>query len=43
MKGMLKVELFKFFHSYSLWIILGVLVAVFCSLSTHLFVSLWQL
>lgn len=27
MKGMLKAELFKFFHSYSLWIIIGVLVA----------------
>lgn len=27
MKGMLKVEWFKFVHSYSLWIIIGVLVA----------------
>lgn len=27
MKGMLKAELFKFTHSYSLWIIIGVLVA----------------
>lgn len=27
MKGMLKAELFKFLHAYSLWIIIGVLVA----------------
>lgn len=27
MKGMLKAELFKFFHSYSLWVIIAVLVA----------------
>ena len=33
MKGMLKAELFKFTHSYSLWIIIGVLV-IFCGIST---------
>ena len=27
MKGMLKEERFKFFHSHSLWVIIGVLVA----------------
>ncbi len=27
MKGMLKAEWFKFYHSYSLWVIIGVLVA----------------
>lgn len=32
MKGMLKAELFKFSHSYSLWIIIGVLVG-FCGIS----------
>lgn len=32
MKGMLKAELFKFSHSYSLWSIIGVLVAS-CSIS----------
>ena len=32
MKGMLKAELFKFCHSYSLWIIIGVLAAS-CSIS----------
>ncbi len=32
MKGMLKAEIFKFSHSYSLWIIIGVLVAS-CSIS----------
>lgn len=33
MKGMLKAELFKFTHSYSLWIIIGVLV-ISCGIST---------
>lgn len=32
MKGMLKAELFKFSHSYSLWIIISVLIAS-CSIS----------
>lgn len=33
MKGMLKAELFKFTHSYSLWIIIGMLV-ISCGIST---------